>query len=93
MAAKAKTSIHKARQAVAVQKAIEDGTIPAETAKAVMSGKKKLKDVLPKKPRKKKHRAMKLILAHLRDLVAEWRNADYDLDVLREELATQLERI
>ena len=36
VAAKAKTSIHKARQAVAVQKAIEDGTIPAETAKAVM---------------------------------------------------------
>lgn len=93
VAAKAKTSIHKARQAVAVQKAIEDGTIPADTAKAVMSGKKKLKDVLPKKPRKKKHRAMKLIFVHLRDLIAEWRNADYDLDVLREELATQLERI
>ena len=54
VAAKAKTSIHKARQAVAVQKAIEDGTIPADTAKAVMAGKKKLKDVAPKKPREKK---------------------------------------
>ena len=93
VAAKAKTSIHKARQAVAVQKAIKEGMIPADTAQAVISGKKKLKDVLPKKPRKKKHRAMKLILVHLRDLIAEWRNADYDLDVLREELATQLERI
>jgi len=49
VAAKAKTSIHKARQAIAVQKAIEDGTIPADTAKAVISGKAKFKDVLPKK--------------------------------------------
>ncbi len=50
VAAKAKTSRHKAKQAIAVDKAIKDGELPAETANAVMSGKKKLRDVAPKKP-------------------------------------------
>jgi len=96
VAAKAKTSIHKARQAVAVQKAIEDGTIPADTAKAVMSGKKKLKDVLPSKPKAetiKKYRTMKMLLDAIRDADAEWKNADYNLEVLRDEYKTHLERI
>jgi len=96
VAAKAKTSIHKARQAIAVQKAIEDGTIPADTAKAVMSGKKKLKDVLPSKPKAettKKYRTMKMLLDVIRDADAEWKNADYNLEVLRDEYKTHLERI
>jgi hypothetical protein len=96
VAAKAGTSMHKARQAVAVQKAIESGELPPETAKEVMSGKKKLRDVAPKPERKKPeltHRTMKAILDDLRDLIAEWKNADHNAEVLRDELTTQLERI
>jgi ParB-like chromosome segregation protein Spo0J len=96
VAAKAGTSKHKARQAIAVQKAVEAGELPADTAKDVMSGKKKLKDVVPKptrKPREKKHRAMKDIISDLRDLIAEWKNADHNVEVLRDELTTHLERI
>jgi ParB-like chromosome segregation protein Spo0J len=96
VAAKAGTSKHKARQAIAVQKAVEAGELPADTAKDVMSGKKKLKDVAPKptrKPRAKKHRAMKDIISDLRDIIAEWKNADHNVEVLRDELTTHLERI
>jgi ParB-like chromosome segregation protein Spo0J len=96
VAAKAGTSMHKARQAVAVQKAIESGELPPETAQEVMSGKKKLRDVAPKPERKKpepSHRTMKAILDDLRDLIAEWKNADHNAEVLRDELTTQLERI
>jgi len=94
VAAKAGTSMHKARQAVAVQKAIEAGELPSEAAKEVMAGKKKLRDVTPKKPRakKQKHRTMLAILKDLRDLIAEWRNADHDIGLLREELGVHYER-
>lgn len=96
VAAKAGTSMHKARQAVAVQKAIDAGELPADTAREVMAGKKKLRDVAPKPKRKKrepKQRTMAAILSDLRDLIAEWKNADHDADLLRDELTTQLERI
>jgi len=96
VAAKAGTSMHKARQAVAVQKAIDAGELPPETAKEVMAGTKKLRDVAPKPKRKKrepKQRTMAAILSDLRDLIAEWKNADHDSDLLRDELTTQLERI
>ena len=100
VAAKAGTSMHKARQAVAVQRAIEAGELPVETAKEVMAGKKKLRDVAPRpehKPKPKKvepkHRTMAAILSDLRDLLAEWKNADHNAEVLRDELTTQLERI
>ena len=96
VAAKAGTSMHKARQAIAVQKAIEAGELPAETAKEVMAGKKKLRDVAPKPAKKDappKHRSMKAILDDLRDLIAEWKNADHNVELLRDELTTQLERI
>jgi hypothetical protein len=98
VAAKAGTSKHKARQAIAVQKAVEAGELPADTAKDVMSGKRKLKDVAPKpvrkprKPREPKHRPMKAILDDLRDLIAEWTNADHNMQLLRDELTTHLER-
>lgn len=49
VAAKAKKSMHKARQAVAVSKAVEAGELPADAKKDVIAGKKKLKDVVPKK--------------------------------------------
>ena len=103
VAAKAGTSMHKARQAIAVQKAIDAGELPPETAKEVMAGKKKLRDVAPKKERPAKQpvrtkpigcfRTMRAILADLRDLIAEWKNADHNAELLRDELATQLERI
>lgn len=96
VAAKAGTSMHKARQAIAVQKAIEAGELPAETAKEVMAGKKKLRDVAPKPAKKDatpKHRSMKAILHDLRDLIAEWKNADHNVELLRDELTAQLERI
>lgn len=103
VAAKAGTSRHKARQAIAVQKAIEAGELPAETAKDVMAGKKKLKAVAPKPARKKpkpaaeavaaRNRTMRAILEEIRDLIAEWKNADHNSEVLRDELKTQLERI
>lgn len=96
VAAKAGTSRHKARQAIAVQKAIEAGELPAETAKEVMAGKKKLRDVAPKPPKKDappKHRSMKSIIDDIRDLIAEWKNADHNVQVLRDELNTHLERM
>ena len=96
VAAKAKTSQHKARQAIAVQKAVAAGELPADTAKDLMAGKKKLRDVAPKKPRATKPkpaRTMKAILEDLRDLIAEWKNADHNVEVLRDELATHLERM
>ncbi len=96
VAAKAGTSMHKARQAIAVQKAIESGELPPETAKEVMAGKKKLRDVAPKPAKKDappKHRSMKAIIDDLRDLIAEWKNADHNAELLRDELNTHLDRI
>ena len=96
VAAKAGTSMHKARQAIAVQKAIEAGELPPEAASDVMAGKKKLRQVAPKPERPKaehKHRSMKAMLEDLRDIVAEWMNADHSVEVLKDELRTHLERI
>lgn len=96
VAAKAGTSMHKARQAIAVQKAIEAGDLPAETAKEVMAGKKKLREVAPKKERpapERKHRSMKAILEDFRDLIAEWMDAEHNREVLKDELKTHLERL
>ena len=60
VAAKAGTSMHKARQAVAVQKAIGAGELPASTAKEVMKGEKKLRDVAPKKGPSKQSQSNRL---------------------------------
>ncbi len=96
VAAKAGTSMHKARQAIAVQKAIEAGELPAETAKEVMAGKKKLREVAPKKKPpsdEPRNRTMKAIIEDLRDLIAEWMDAEHNVEVLRDELKTHFERI
>ena len=103
VAAKAGTSMHKARQAIAVQKAIETGSLPAEAAQEVMTGKKKLRDVVPKPAIKRKEndpiapksqrRSTRAIVGDLRDLIAEWLNADHDRQVLKEELKTHIERL
>jgi hypothetical protein len=96
IAAKAGTSMHKARQAIAVQQAIEKGELPAATAQEVMAGKKKLRDVVPKKQQasaEPKHRGMKAILNDLREIIGEWMNADHNREVLKDELKTHLERL
>jgi ParB-like chromosome segregation protein Spo0J len=99
VAAKAGGSIHKARQAIAVRKAVDNGTLPPETIDDVMAGRKKLRDVAPKQETKPKpaaepkRRSMAVILGDMRDLIAEWRDADHNLEVLRDELSTQLERL
>jgi hypothetical protein len=54
VAAKAGTSMHKARQAVTVQKAIQAGVIPEEVRKDVIAGKKKLRDAVKDVPAKPK---------------------------------------
>jgi hypothetical protein len=96
VAAKAGTSMHKARQAIAVQQAIEKGELPAATAQEVMAGKKKLRDVVPnKQPARAEpnHRGMKAILNDLREIIGEWMNADHNREVLKDELKTHLERL
>lgn len=97
IAKRAKTSIHKARQAIAVQNAVDHGELPKEVTEDVMSGKKKLRDVLPKKHRKKpenkKHRSMAIILEEIRDLIAEWKDAEHNAAVLKNELTIQSERL
>ena len=96
VAAKAGTSMHKARQAIAVQQAIEKGELPATTAQEVMAGKKKLRDVVPNKQPARaepKHRGMKAILNDLREIIGEWMNADHNREVLKDELKTHLERL
>ncbi len=52
----AKVSMHKARQAVAVTKAAAAGKVSKADVKAVVAGKKKLRDVLPK-PKKRPAKA------------------------------------
>jgi len=53
LAAKAKTSTHKAKQAIAVQKAVDAGDVSPEVVKEIVAGKKKLKDAVPAKSKKK----------------------------------------
>lgn len=100
IAKKAKTSMHKARQAVAVQKAVAAGELPEEAPQEVMSGKKKLRDVLPKtkKPKAKKQQEPEApghikLLRQLRDLIEQYREADYPLELLKDELHTHFERL
>ena len=96
VASLAKTSIHKARQAIAVHKEVADGKLPKEVADEVMAGKKKLRDVIPKTVRtirKKTHRSMSVILESIRDLIAEWKDAEHNAAVLKNELSIQVERL
>jgi hypothetical protein len=54
VSAKAKTSKHKAKQAIQLAKATKAGVISPDVAKDVIAGKTKLKDAVPKKPAKAK---------------------------------------
>lgn len=49
VAAKAKATTHKAKQAIALDKAVEAGTVSPDVQKDVIAGKRKLKDAVPKK--------------------------------------------
>lgn len=86
-----KVSHHKARQVVAVAKAVEAGELPKETIAQVKSGEVKLKDVAPKpiqkpipkpdpKPEKKEMtRDLKLELAlyHVTQAIDEYLSVEY----------------
>ena len=95
VAAKAGVSMHKARQAIAALDAVEAGTVTPEALDEVKAGKKKLRDVVPKKPATtaRKHRTMQELLTEIRDIVAEWKNADHNPEVLKDELKTHIERL
>jgi len=49
VAAKAKTTTHKAKQAITLDKAVEAGIVSPDVQKDVIAGKTKLKDAVPKK--------------------------------------------
>jgi hypothetical protein len=49
VAAKAGVSMHKARQAIAVLDAVDEGTVTPEAVAEVRAGKKKLRDVVPRR--------------------------------------------
>lgn len=96
VAKKAGTSMHKARQAIAVQKAIDSGEMSVEVGKEIVAGKKKLKDVLPKKQKPKKQkpkpceddcdRTQEQMIDELRLLITDYCYCNYDRQVLIEEL-------
>lgn len=96
VAKKAGTSMHKARQAIAVQKAIDAGEMPVEVGKEIVAGSKKLKDVLPKKQKPKKQkpkpckddcdRTQEQMIDELRLLITDYCYCNYDRQVLIEEL-------
>lgn len=96
VAAKANVSMHKARQAVAVQKAVESGDLSAEAVQEVMRGEKKLRDVAPKPEAKKPEPELPkhiVILRKIRDLIEVYREGDHPLDLLKDELQTHIERL
>ena len=69
-----KVSHHKARQFVAVSKAVESGALPKDTIAKVSSGEVKLKDVAPK-PKKKEldtDAQYKIALDHITQACEKW---------------------
>lgn len=96
VAAKANVSMHKARQAVATQKAVEAGELSAEAVQEVMRGEKKLRDVAPKPEPKKPEPEMPKhisILRKIRDLIEVYREGEHPLELLKDELQTHIERL
>lgn len=99
VAAKAGTSMHKARQAVKLDKAVEAGVVPEQVQRDVVAGKRKLKDVvatLPQsKPPKRKAKPKKAnLLDKLRLILSEIVSGDsVDATALIEELTVWIGRI
>ena len=102
VAAKAGASMHKARQAVRLDQAVEAGLIPEEVQKDVIAGKKKLRDAVKqvpaktkpqKKAAKKKHRAAADVLDDLRLLLQELIGSDrVSRQQIIDELTTWIDR-
>jgi ParB-like chromosome segregation protein Spo0J len=101
VAAKAGVSLHKAKQAVKLDQAVEDGVIPEEVQKDVIAGKKKLRDAVnqvpakPKaaKPAKKKARPAVDVLDDLRLLLSELLACDrVSRQQIVDELTTWIDR-
>lgn len=102
VAAKAGVSLHKAKQAVKLDQAVEAGVIPAAVQKDVIAGKTKLRDAVkqvsaePKKPKKaarKKQRAAADVLDDLRLLLQELLSCDrVSNQQIVDELTTWIER-
>lgn len=102
VAAKAGVSLHKAKQAVKLDQAVEAGVIPEEVQKEVIAGKKKLRDAVkqvpakpksPKKAVKKKHRAAAGVLDDLRLLLQELLACDrVSRQQIVDELTTWIDR-
>ena len=102
VAAKAGASMHKARQAVKLDQAVEAGVIPEEVQKDVIAGKKKLRDAVkevpakakpPKKAAKTKHRAAADVLDDLRLLLQELLACDrVSKQQIVDELTTWIDR-
>lgn len=95
VAAKAGVSMHKARQVVAVAKAIESGELPEETVKKVQSGEVKLKDAAKKVADKKHIKKTKEALPLEKRFKKEWEKFigrfpldDHDklFDLIRDEI-------
>lgn len=57
VAAKAGVSLHKAKQAVKLDQAVEAGVIPEQVQKDVIAGKKKLRDAVKQIPQQQKRKA------------------------------------
>jgi hypothetical protein len=103
VAKKAGTSMHKARQAIAVQKAIEAGQMSVEVGKEIVAGKKKLKDVLPKKQKQKKQKAkpceddcdrtQEQMIDDVRLLITDYCYCKYDRLVLIKELEYHISKL
>jgi hypothetical protein len=101
VAAKAGVSLRKAKQAVKLDQAVEDGVIPEEVQKDVIAGKKKLRDAVkqvPAKPRaakpaKKKARPAGDVLDDLRLLLSELLACDrVSRQQIVDELTTWIDR-
>jgi ParB-like chromosome segregation protein Spo0J len=102
VAAKAGTSMHKARQAVKLDQAVEAGVIPEEVQKDVIAGKKKLRDAVkqvpatpkpPRKPASKKKRRAADVLDDLRLLLSELLASDgVSRQRIVDELTTWIDR-
>jgi len=102
VAKKAGVSVHKAKQAVKLDQAVEDGVIPEEVQKDVIAGKKKLRDAVkqvPAKPKpasnptKKKKRPKGDVFDDLRLLLHELLASDgVSRQQIVDELTTWIER-
>jgi ParB-like chromosome segregation protein Spo0J len=102
VASSSSVSLHKAKQAVKLDQAVEAGLIPEEVQKDVIAGKKKLRDAVKqvpaktkpqKKAAKKKHRAAADVLDDLRLLLQELIGSDrVSKQQIIDELTTWIDR-